>query len=371
MSSSSIKTRLLIISDTHGASLFEDTAEEPRSSNTRRDNDQPTIHGFRRPLPSADVAIHCGDLTKSSSSREYQATFDLMRSLDAPLKLLIAGNHDIALDPEQLELLPHRRRRLAPIAELLRGLRAEDGIHLLDEGAHHFVLRNGARLAVYASPYTPEYGGWAFQYRGRHEFAIPPGTDVAVTHGPPRGVLDRSYHGSGAGCEYLMESVARARPRVHCFGHIHEAWGAKLVTWEGGSVPSASVGEGSAVDEEKSVLLEDLGTLEGTRWDDLETRRAKKARAETMARSRCAQVSLCQGDERRLESRRQTLFVNAAIMDVRYRPYQLPWLIDIDLPPPDEEHISKAEATAARLREPTTTASIEEVVAASSATQGY
>jgi Icc-related predicted phosphoesterase len=36
-----------------------------------------------------------------------------------------------------------------------------------------------------------------------------------------------------AGCGDLFAAVARARPRVHCFGHFHEGWGAKKVAWRG------------------------------------------------------------------------------------------------------------------------------------------
>lgn len=71
---------------------------------------------------------------------------------------------------------------------------AEKGIRFLQEGTHIFTLENGARLKVYASPYTPcslgEEPTWGFQYRrgDGHHFAIDEGTDIAVTHGPPRGI---------------------------------------------------------------------------------------------------------------------------------------------------------------------------------------
>ncbi|KAK1851356.1 serine/threonine phosphatase [Colletotrichum chrysophilum] len=71
-----IKTRILIISDTHGASSL------PGS----------------QPLPPVDVAIHCGDLTEESKLIEFQNTITLMKSINAPLKVMIAGNHDWTLD---------------------------------------------------------------------------------------------------------------------------------------------------------------------------------------------------------------------------------------------------------------------------------
>ena len=83
-----IRTRLLIISDTHGRQPF-DPATNPEEA--RR-------YAFRRPLPKADVAIHCGDLTTISDVKEYQATFDMMREVDASLKVVIPGNHDCSMD---------------------------------------------------------------------------------------------------------------------------------------------------------------------------------------------------------------------------------------------------------------------------------
>lgn len=87
-STSQIRTRLLILSDTHGHSLF-DPQTKP---------DEAQKYAFHKPLPSADVAIHCGDLTMMSHVKEYQTTFDVMRSIDAPLKLVIPGNHDCSMD---------------------------------------------------------------------------------------------------------------------------------------------------------------------------------------------------------------------------------------------------------------------------------
>ena len=46
----------------------------------------------------ADVAIHCGDLTAESNIDEYRASVQFLWALNAPLKLVIAGNHDFTLD---------------------------------------------------------------------------------------------------------------------------------------------------------------------------------------------------------------------------------------------------------------------------------
>jgi predicted MPP superfamily phosphohydrolase len=71
-----IKTRFLIISDTHG---MEFSPED-------------------KPLKCADVAIHCGDLTDGSKLDEFRTAIRLLKDIDAPLKLIIAGNHDFTMD---------------------------------------------------------------------------------------------------------------------------------------------------------------------------------------------------------------------------------------------------------------------------------
>ncbi|OIW31232.1 Metallo-dependent phosphatase [Coniochaeta ligniaria NRRL 30616] len=365
MSSSSpptpnIKTRILIISDTHGL-----TPSPPTERVLQHDNADilAFVSAFRHPLPSADVAIHCGDLTKGSGPGEYSATLSLLASLDAPLKIAIPGNHDMALDPgywvgrylrwEPEGELKDRRKAIPAVVRGMIADAREAGVRVLvEEGTYDFVLGNGARLKVFASPWTPAYGGWPFQYRGRHEFAVEEGTDVVVTHGPPRGVLDRTLRGDRAGCRDLLWAVARARPRVHCFGHIHEGWGAKLQRWK-------VEGELVAMDEEKSVLLDDLETVEGTGTDSFQVWTEKLARRNEWAEKRARIVDMCPtGDSqvsgedksrlpRPFEAGKDTLFVNSAIVDVSYRPMHMPWLVDLELPQATEDDASRASETVA------------------------
>ena len=47
-----------------------------------------------------------------------------------------------------------------------------------------------------------------------------------ITHGPPFGILDLCSHGERVGCNDLLETIIKIRPRIlHAFGHIHEAHG--------------------------------------------------------------------------------------------------------------------------------------------------
>eukprot|EP00962_Isochrysis_galbana_P022284 scaffold6643_cov133-Isochrysis_galbana.AAC.3 len=77
----------------------------------------------------------------------------------------------------------------------------------------------------------PWFCDWAFNLpRGKpcrdRWAAIPPETDVLVTHGPPLGHGDLCSTNQRAGCLDLLDEVqGRIRPSLHLFGHIHEGYG--------------------------------------------------------------------------------------------------------------------------------------------------
>ncbi|XDG02672.1 hypothetical protein ABKA04_002287 [Annulohypoxylon sp. FPYF3050] len=310
-----IKTRFLILSDTHAMKFSP--------------GNYPGHH--------VDVAIHCGDLTEESKIAEFRTSLDLLKSINASLKLVIAGNHDFTLDipmfkkkiaeavpPLEPDLVAKEYGRFGEARELLEEKEARDArIVFLEQGTHRFILENGAALTVYASPYTPSLGDWGFQYHPEkgHEFAIQEGTDVVITHGPPRGIMDLTHSRERAGCPDLFAAVARTRPRLHCFGHIHEAWGAKLVAWR--EKISDTPSHFADIDNEKSTVVETLKGLWRSKIDKDET--------ELCAEGICRSTSHCSEDENKLLKGSQTLFVNAAIQGDEDHPIQHPWLVDIEL----------------------------------------
>ncbi|KAL2015675.1 hypothetical protein VTK56DRAFT_5032 [Thermocarpiscus australiensis] len=322
-----VRTRFLLIADTHGFGFLPDT----------------------RPLQPIDVVIHCGDITSDSKLAEFKDALQLLRDIDAPLKIIIPGNHDFTLDTPTFQqmCLKSRRRHNRDLMKRIYGDPGEarqlfdqarqDGIVYLEEGTHRLPLANGALLTVYASPYTPAFGSPGFQYdprQGHHDFAIPQEgvVDVVVTHGPPRGVLDRSWMtGTRAGSPELFAAVARARPRLHCFGHIHEGWGAEMVTWRDDDdvlhVPAGT--QDGHPSKDSSALLADLGSVLPLRGDPIDVVREKERQLGEYARGKCVRTSHCAGDALPLEPGRHTLFVNAAVLGTPVRP---PWVVDIELP---------------------------------------
>ncbi|CAG8198983.1 unnamed protein product [Penicillium olsonii] len=323
-----IKTRFLICSDTHGISSLPGLVPSTEQH--------------------ADVAIHCGDLTTESQLHEYKASILLLQEINAPLKLVIAGNHDFTMDipmfHKKVAEAPSLERELVERAYGYDGearrLFEDTGITFLDEGVHSFHLQNGALLTVYASPYTPSLGDWGFQYHPDqgHDFMIDASShthsiDIVITHGPPRGILDYTNSGERAGSVDLFRALARARPRprMHCFGHIHEGWGAKLVTWRDRTSDFPS--HLTDIDNGQSCSIAKLSDIND---------RNRHPLSGDSAPLECFTTSHCSGDAHPLQWGSQTLFVNASIegahqgLDDKNEniTMQPPWLVDLELRPP-------------------------------------
>ncbi|UKZ55385.1 hypothetical protein TrVGV298_009208 [Trichoderma virens] len=327
-SSATIKTRVLIISDTH-SNVPQTKEDNPVNTEDELATPRGKLYapsGFRFPLPDADVVLHCGDLTKRGRPSEIRKTFSMLRKLSSPLKLVIAGNHDLVLDERYYCEQIGDRSDYEEVVQIIKEAE-EDGVKYLTEGTYTLDLANGSHLRIFASPYTPQYGYWAFQYPpGEHSFDIPADVDIAMTHGPPLGVLDYTFSKNNAGCGNLFRSIHRAKPKIHCFGHIHEAWGAHLMRWKADTdVPA------TALDWDNSRLIYTLTPPPiAIPTNDAVADREDQNLIE-LSKDRGCYVDLTEG-ENILKQGEETLFVNAAIMSVRYRPSQMPWVIDVDLP---------------------------------------
>lgn len=167
------------------------------------------MHHGRLVVPDGDVLVHAGDATGRGTPQQIQDFAAFWRAQPHRHKVFVAGNHDFGLQSDPT---------LGPAAF--------GESYLCDAQA----VVDGVR--VWGSPWQPWFYDWAFNLpRGealRDKWALIPGdTDVLVTHGPPFGVLDRTLRGESVGCEELRAAVARIKPRLHVFGHIHESYGAR------------------------------------------------------------------------------------------------------------------------------------------------
>jgi Icc-related predicted phosphoesterase len=88
-------------------------------------------------------------------------------------------------------------------------------------------------VEFYGVPWTPVFGNWAFM-KPEAELkeiwqAVPRSTDVLISHGPPYGVLDMTHFGERAGSTSHARVIQSIRPKLNCFGHIHECYGSTSI----------------------------------------------------------------------------------------------------------------------------------------------
>jgi hypothetical protein len=156
-------------------------------------------------IPPCEVLAHCGDWSFFGKSEQAMDRFcGWFAEQPARYRVITCGNHEYPVEADPLKW----RRRLSDANATL----------LLNEG----ITIEGINL--WASPITPLSGG-AFGLSSEAERervfnTIPGDTDILISHIPPLGILD-----GGAGCPALRRAVIRVKPRLHCFGHVHSAYG--------------------------------------------------------------------------------------------------------------------------------------------------
>lgn len=173
-------------------------------------------HGYHEKLivpEKLDVIIHSGDATNAFNTAENEKEFtDFLGWFNwapAKTKVYVAGNHDSYIARHTADA----RMRMAEL-----------GIVYLEDEAFQID-----HVALYGSPWTPTYGRWEFMKAANKMQPvwerIPTLTDILITHGPPKGILDLSYNSDGqlefCGDKTLYNYVTRRQPLYHLFGHIH------------------------------------------------------------------------------------------------------------------------------------------------------
>ena len=172
-------------------------------------------------LPGGDILIHSGDFMNSGYDKEDVTDFfDWFSSIKGyDKKIFIAGNHDRILEND-------------PTWSTLTIKDYPNLIYLQDEGYSIYDIEDDSSVKLYGSPWQPEFNGWAFNLPRNGEVmkakwdAIPKGTDILITHGPPFGYLDIPGGQSiRVGCEMLRYRVDELKPKIHVFGHVHGGYG--------------------------------------------------------------------------------------------------------------------------------------------------
>lgn len=154
-----------------------------------------------------DVLIHGGDITMNGGKEAIIDFIEWFVKQPHEHKIFIAGNHDWDFE-----------RQLGWVSNIV----GSTNLIYLENSS---VIIDGVKF--WGSPITPTFHNWAFNRdRGpeirKYWDKIPKDTDVLITHGPPFGRLDQNRTGTRCGCEELSIAIETIKPKIHCFGHIHQ-----------------------------------------------------------------------------------------------------------------------------------------------------
>lgn len=178
-------------------------------------------------VPPGDILIHAGDFTMTGRHGAMKKFGEWLSAQPHTHKLVIAGNHDVTLDPPYYERRGRARFhfRKKYDTKLTRSLFEKHCTYLEDQA----VEIEGYKF--YGSPISPSFCDWAFgrdrgpDIRSTWE-KIPDDCEILITHGPALGHGDECRMGHRAGCMDLLHTIQqRVRPMYHIFGHIHEDYG--------------------------------------------------------------------------------------------------------------------------------------------------
>lgn len=173
-------------------------------------------HGYHDLLKvpdGIDMVIHSGDCSNPrdpyNNEPEVREFIHWYKSLPIKHKVYVAGNHDTSIE-----------KRLVTKQDF-----TDYNIIYLE---NEYVEVDGIKL--FGSPHTPEFHNWAFMksIEKLERFwrnAIHKPCDIVIVHGPPKGILDKSYDKIGrmesCGNRSLLNRVLELKPAYMCFGHIH------------------------------------------------------------------------------------------------------------------------------------------------------
>jgi Icc-related predicted phosphoesterase len=176
-------------------------------------SDTHTYHDLLKIPSGIDMIIHSGDCSNPrdpyNNESEVRDFIDWYKEIPVKHKIYVAGNHDTSIE---------------------KGLVTKDdfknaGIIYLENES---VVIDG--IKIFGSPHTPNFGNWAFmKERTKLErfwrLAIDEDVNIVVTHGPPKGILDKSYDRENnlecCGDKSLLNRILEVQPTYSLFGHIH------------------------------------------------------------------------------------------------------------------------------------------------------
>lgn len=177
------------------------------------------VHGkwSKLSIPECDLLISSGDYSFRGETHMVRDFHAWLNKQKAKHIISVQGNHEVWVEQNFEEA------KAIALAECPR-------VHFIDEGT---IEIEGVK--IFCSAVTPWFHNWAWnRYRGseikQHWDKIEEGTDIVITHGPAYDILDKTARGDLTGCEDLLAKMRSIKTiKLHFFGHIHEAYGSRVV----------------------------------------------------------------------------------------------------------------------------------------------
>lgn len=171
------------------------------------------LHGYFPKMEGGDLLIVAGDICGLHGDRDLIFFADWISKQKYKKKVVIAGNHDVALEE---------------FGQTLFNCINFD--YLCDTGTEFEGLK------MWGSPWTHQFSGinpHCKAFTGSYENdslkekweLIPKDTDILITHCPPYNILDTTKYNEHVGDVYLLDTIIQVKPFLHVFGHVHECGG--------------------------------------------------------------------------------------------------------------------------------------------------
>lgn len=165
-------------------------------------------------LTGGDVLVHCGDFTNTGKPKDVLEFFNWFAKQKYSRKILVAGNHDLS----------------AQFADIFHTVWLET---VRDFKYEITYLENSETVVegikFYGTPWVPMFHNWAFMAEEKVlEWiydSIPDDTDILITHGPPKFILDLNQDGHYCGSQALSDKISKLNIKINAFGHIHHSYG--------------------------------------------------------------------------------------------------------------------------------------------------
>lgn len=181
-------------------------------------------------IPECDLLISAGDYSFKGEKHMVEDFHKWLNKQEAGYVISVQGNHELWVE--------QNFEQAKDIAE-----KACPGVHFIGDGQ----AVNIEGFNIYGSAITPWFYNWAWNrtrgdVTGTHYFSgkvksalpikqewdkIPDNTNILVTHGPPKGILDMvtfvdDTPKERVGCDDLMNRILQLPElKLHVFGHIH------------------------------------------------------------------------------------------------------------------------------------------------------